>query len=232
MVMVAPSGLTQVPWVSGAVPELGVLVGEGVGLGVAVGVGEGLGLGLGVAVGAGDGDAVETVNVVLAVRELPAASVARAVTVWLPSARPDSGTLQLAVPDAGCQPPPSTESETALTPTLSEALPRTVRVELVVLPLVGDEIVTEGAVVSVVLWLRGFGAARVGAVAARASGTATEATRRARAGVRTGVAPRGSGTRLTGAVAAGGDTLCIGRTAYRLDRRAAHYVRQESRNRT
>ena len=99
------------------------------------------------------------------------------------------------------------------TPTLSDALPVTVRVELVVLPVVGEEMATVGAVVSTAVRLR-LGAARVGAVAVRASGTTTEAMRRARAGVRTGAAPLGSGTRRSGAVAAGGDTQCIDRTAY------------------
>jgi hypothetical protein len=187
-VIVTPSGLTQVPWVLGALEEL--VVGAGVGVAVAVGegLGDGLGDGLGlvVVVAVGVGEAVETVNVVLAVRELPAASVARALTLWLPAATPESGTLQLVVPDAACQAAPSTDRETALTPTLSDAVPKTVSDELVVLPLLGEAMDTDGAVVSTAVRLR-LGAARVGAVAASASGTATEATTRTRTEVRTGV---------------------------------------------
>jgi hypothetical protein len=72
------------------------------------------------------------------------------------------------------------------------------------------EIDTEGAVVSAVE-RRGFGAASVGVVAARASGTATATEARARRGVRTGsVLHVHVGTRGDHAVTVGGDTSIVG----------------------
>jgi hypothetical protein len=55
---------------------------------------------------------------------------------------------QDAVPLAGCQAAPSTETATALTPTLSELVPDTVTVPAAVEPARGAEMLIDGAVVS------------------------------------------------------------------------------------
>jgi hypothetical protein len=178
-----------VPCVLGAEPEpvVPVGLGEGVGLAVGDGEGEGDGDGDGEAVGLGLGDVVGAVAVklVVVVLVLPAASAARAVTVWEPVLKPARGTLQLVVPDADCQPPPSTCSATPASDLLSEAVPATVSEVPVMLPLDGDVIATVGAVVSTLLLRRGLGAAEVGAAASNASGRATPAAVRARRGART-----------------------------------------------
>jgi hypothetical protein len=152
--IVTPSGLFHVPCVFGALVVPEVLVGVGVGLGFGEGDGEGEGEGDGDGLGVGDGETVATVKLVLAVPALPAASVARAVTVCAPAATFDSDRLQLLVPPAGCQAPPSSDTATALTPTSSDAVPATVSVAAVVLPEVGVEMARAGAVVSAAVRVR------------------------------------------------------------------------------
>jgi hypothetical protein len=198
--IVTPSGLFQVPWVVGALLEPDVLVGVGEGLTVGLGlgdgdaVGDGEGLGEGDVVGAGAG--ADTVKLTVAVPVLPALSLARAVTLCAPSPKPARAALQLVVPDASCQAPPSTCRLTEATLVLSDAAPETVSDVPVVLPFAGDMMATVGAVASIELaCLFAFGAADAGAVASSARGRARPAAVRARTEIRTVDCSRGIGTR-------------------------------------
>jgi hypothetical protein len=186
MVMVTPSGLTQLPWVSGAVLELVVLVAVGDGLGD--GLGEEVGLGLGDAVGLGDGeglgDDVATLKATLEVAVLPEVSVARATRLWLPAVRPETATLHEVVPLAALHAPPSSATLTPARPLLSEAVPATVRLLLAVLPLEGVETSTLGGAVSALD--RPPPAARAGVTATRPRRRPRARAMRARRGVRTG----------------------------------------------
>lgn len=96
---------------------------------------------------------LDTFTVTLVVLALPAASTARAVNTWLPlpttveSQEPDHE----AVPFIGCQVPPSTCSDTAVTPTLSELEPLTPVEPATVVPAAGAAMVMVGGVVSAVV---------------------------------------------------------------------------------
>jgi hypothetical protein len=81
---------------------------------------------------------------------LPAVSVTRTATLCVPSATAAvfHNQLQLVVPDADCQLPPSTATLTAATDTLSAADPSTATVPDTVLPDDGATMVTVGAVLS------------------------------------------------------------------------------------
>src|SRR4051794_23523924 len=94
--------------------------------------------------------AFDTVTVTDAVLVLPDASVARVVMVCDPSdsAVVPSAYVQLVVPDAAAHAPPSTATSTRETLASSDAEPLTVTVPLTVAPLAGDEMATDGAVVS------------------------------------------------------------------------------------
>jgi hypothetical protein len=77
-------------------------------------------------------------------------SVARALMVWLPLLNVVVSSVRdhEDVPLATEYVPPSTAVSTFTTLTLSEDVPLTVMVPLAVLPAAGDEMVTDGAVVS------------------------------------------------------------------------------------
>jgi hypothetical protein len=94
-----------------------------------------------------------TVTETPADRTLPDVSVARAVSVCEPLARPvvSHDHDHDAVPVAVCQAPPSTWIATDATETLSDAEPDTVTVPPTVAPAVGAENETLGAVVSPLL---------------------------------------------------------------------------------
>jgi hypothetical protein len=119
-------------------------------------VGVGLGDCDGDEVGSGDGKVVGAGAVLLVVTDsvtdfvFPDVSVARDVSVWAPFSRlvVSSGVLQLDVPEATAKEPPSTDSSTFESPTLSEAVPVTVIVPEAVDPAAGPENAIAGAVVS------------------------------------------------------------------------------------
>jgi hypothetical protein len=96
--------------------------------------------------------ATDTERVTVAV--LPEESVALAASVCVPGAVPDVDHAhdQADVPLAGCQAPPSTESDTDDTLVLSAALPVTVTVPDTVAPAAGALKATVGAAVSAVLF--------------------------------------------------------------------------------
>jgi len=124
-------------------------------LGVGVGVGVALGLGEDDVVGVGDGVGVVVLLVVivsLTERWFPDVSVARAVIVWLPSARPVVlyEKLQLLVPVAAEKALVSTATSTRCSATLSEAPPEIVTAPDTVVPPAGFAIVRLGAAVSAV----------------------------------------------------------------------------------
>ena len=83
---------------------------------------------------------------------LPAASEARIVIVFVPIRSEIEGVFQLFVPDAVPEPPVEFVQVTAVTPTLSDAVPENTMVEADVAMLVpaGDRMVKVGGVVSVV----------------------------------------------------------------------------------
>jgi hypothetical protein len=90
----------------------------------------------------------------LAVAALPAASIARAVNVWEPSANAIVSTEadQLPVPEAAFQAFPSTLTSTAATPVSSDEPPDNVIVPEMTAPSAGASIVIFGAWVSTVFW--------------------------------------------------------------------------------
>src|SRR3970040_1990113 len=93
-----------------------------------------------------------SVTVKLSVAVLPAASRAVTVSTLVPNWRTIPLAVQLVVPLAVPLPPWLFAHVTWVTPTLSEAVPPSVRSELLVLSVgaaVGEVIVTVGAVVSV-----------------------------------------------------------------------------------
>jgi hypothetical protein len=114
-----------------------------------------------------------TVTVSLVDAVFPDVSVARAVRVCVPGARAPMETLalQLVVPEASCETPPSTESSTRATARLSAAEPVTVTVPESAEPGAGAEIDTVGGVRSD----DGFGGFA-------AAGAATTRATRARSG--------------------------------------------------
>jgi hypothetical protein len=106
--------------------------------------------GAAIATAGGVVSAFETVKLTLAVEELPAASVARAVRVCEPSAYSFVSRLelQLVVPCAAAYAPPSTLTATLATWTLSDAVPETAIVPRAVAPAAGAETATDGGEVS------------------------------------------------------------------------------------
>jgi hypothetical protein len=99
---------------------------------------------------AGGATSLLTVTLTETVAALPAVSVARAETVCAPFATAVVVQVhdQLAVPPAGCQAPPSIETATLATATLSAAVPVSTAEPVSVLPDAGLVIVTVGGVVS------------------------------------------------------------------------------------